>query len=186
MSDTRDKILEIGRRMVQSNGYNALSFREVAAEIGIKSAAVHYHFPTKGDLGGALANKYAQDAQSFCDGLLQSGDTAEKMFRAYTGVFRAALADNNRMCLYGIMAAEYDDLPPGVRVEVDKFTEVNLHFLEALLKRAKPELTSADIGTRALAIFSAIEGAQLVARGRKDITVFDNALAAHQAVGLTF
>ena len=43
------------RAMVQARGYNSLSFRELAKEIGIKSASVHYYFPTKGDLGAALA-----------------------------------------------------------------------------------------------------------------------------------
>lgn len=184
MSDTREKILEIGRRMVQSNGYNALSFRDIANEIGIKSAAVHYHFPTKGNLGAALAKRYTDDAQAFCQGLLASADTPEKVFRDYTGIFRAALSNDNRMCLWGIMAAEYDDLPDEVRAETHHFTETNLRFVTAMMTRAMPKADPAHIEARALAIFSAIEGAQLVARSRKDITLFDKALDAHRSVGL--
>ena len=52
-TDTKQTILEAARRVVQSRGYNALSFRELAKEVGIKSASIHYHFPTKGDLGAA-------------------------------------------------------------------------------------------------------------------------------------
>lgn len=37
-----------GRKMMQTRGYNGLSFRELAKEVGIKSASIHYHFPTKG------------------------------------------------------------------------------------------------------------------------------------------
>jgi TetR/AcrR family transcriptional regulator, transcriptional repressor for nem operon len=184
MSETKDRILEIGRRMVQSNGYNALSFREIALEIGIKSAAVHYHFPTKGDLGAALAKNYTEAAATLFEGLLRSDEKVEKLFADYTAIFRAALTNGNRMCLYGIMAAEYDDLPGGVRVEIDHFTEVNLRFIAALLARSTPIIDRAEAANRALAIFSAIEGAQLVARGRNDITLFDKALEAHRAVGL--
>ena len=184
MSDTREKIMEIARRMVQSNGYNALSFRDVANEIGIKSAAVHYHFPTKGNLGAALAKRYTDDARGFCAGLLESGDDVKKLFRNYTGVFRAALTNGNRMCLYGIMAAEYDDLPDEVRLEVDGFTRANLGFLAALIERSMPDADPAEREARALAIFSAIEGAQLVARGRGDVTLFDRAIDAHRSVGL--
>ncbi|MDF2795086.1 MAG: transcriptional regulator, TetR family [Pseudomonas orientalis] len=49
------------RKMVQTRGYNGLSFRELAKEVGIKSASIHYHFPTKGDLGAALAKRYTED-----------------------------------------------------------------------------------------------------------------------------
>lgn len=182
MSDTKGRILEIGRRMVQSNGYNALSFRDIALEIGIKSAAVHYHFPTKGDLGAALAKDYTDDARTLCESLLQSADPPRTVFDAYLSVFRAALTNGNRMCLYGIMAAEYADLPDPVRAEIDRFTEVNLRFIATMLDRATPEAKGLE--DRALAVFSAIEGAQLVARGRNDIGLYDKALDAHRAIGL--
>ena len=48
--------------------------------------------------------------------------------RKYTDLFRIAL-DNNRMCLCGIMAAEYDALPEAVKVEVRAFADVNVAWL---------------------------------------------------------
>jgi AcrR family transcriptional regulator len=54
-TDMREAVMTAAKATVQSHGYNALSFRELAKEVGIKSASVHYHFPTKGDLGAALA-----------------------------------------------------------------------------------------------------------------------------------
>ncbi len=61
-TDTRETIMRAARAAVQAHGYNALSFRELAKEVGIKSASVHYHFPTKGDLAAALARRYADEA----------------------------------------------------------------------------------------------------------------------------
>jgi TetR/AcrR family transcriptional repressor of nem operon len=89
------------------------------------------------------------------------------------------------MCLYGIMAAEYGDLPPEVRVAVDAFSAANVDWLSRLLAPRHPELDEAALRARALAIFGAIEGAQLVARGRGDIALFDQMLAAYSAAGLT-
>jgi TetR/AcrR family transcriptional regulator, transcriptional repressor for nem operon len=168
---------------VQARGYNALSFRELAKEVGIKSASVHYYFPTKGDLGAALAKRYAEDAVAYLQKLQASkGDLTERM-RAYTAIFRAALANDNRMCLYGIMAAERADLPLEVRTEVDRFVEVNIQWLTEQLAGPKSGGRKSE-QKRALAIFAAIEGAQLVAHGRADITAYDQAIEAYRAAGL--
>jgi TetR/AcrR family transcriptional repressor of nem operon len=175
-TDTRETIMAVAKAMVQSRGYNALSFREIAKDIGVKSASIHYHFPTKADLGSALARRYTDDALASLDRLLETNLDLEAKFARYVGVFRAALLNDNRMCLYGIMAAEYGDLPPEVRVAVDAFSAANVGWLSRLL--------GAD-EARALAIFAAIEGAQLVARGRGDIAVFDQTIAAYRAAGLT-
>ena len=56
-TDTKQAILDVAKARVQARGYNSLSFRELAKEIGVKSASIHYHFSTKGDLGAALARR---------------------------------------------------------------------------------------------------------------------------------
>ena len=174
-TDTRETIMAVGKAMVQARGYNALSFREIAKTVGIKSASIHYYFPTKGDLGAALAKRYTEDAVGYFDSLLAEPLDPETRVQRYIAVFRAALLNDNRMCLYGIMAAEYGDLPLEVRVEVDTFTRANVRWLVQVL---------ASDEARALAVFAAIEGAQLVARGRGDIAVFDQLIAAYRTAGL--
>jgi TetR/AcrR family transcriptional repressor of nem operon len=182
--DTREAILQAGRLAVQAHGYNALSFRELAKEIGIKSASVHYHFPTKGDLAAALAGRYADEAEAFLADLSASGQSHDAVVTAYAGAFRVALANDNRMCLCGIMTAEYDDLPPQARREVDRFARVNTEWLTALLAARRPGEPKDTLQQRAVAIFAAIEGAQLIARGRKDIAAFDDIIETYRAVGL--
>ena len=112
------------------------------------------------------------------------GDDLKTGFAKYTRIFRAALENNNRMCLCGIMTAEYDDLPPEVRVEVDRFTDVNVQWIARMLANADPKANAEALRDRAMAIFSAIEGAQLVARGRNDINIFDQSIRAYGAAGL--
>jgi TetR/AcrR family transcriptional repressor of nem operon len=182
-TDTVEVILKSARATVQARGYNALSFRELAREVGIKSASVHYYFPTKGDLGAALAKRYTEEAAAFLQQLRTSKSDLTDRMRAYTAIFRAALANDNRMCLYGIMAAERADLPAAVRTEVDRFVEVNIQWLSEQLAGQKSASRKSD-QKRALAIFAAIEGAQLVARGRGDITAYDQAIEAYRAAGL--
>jgi len=184
-TDTRETILKAAQATVQAKGYNALSFRELAKEVGIKSASIHYYFPTKGDLGAALARRYTDTAMGYFDKLIADGGPVDETFRRYVAVFRAALQNDNRMCLYGVMAAEYGDLPDAVRLEVDAFSQANVVWLVKLLGPRHPELDETALRDRALAIFAAIEGAQLVARGRGDIAIFDQTMAAYSAAGLT-
>ena len=183
-ADTKQVIMDAARAMVQARGYSGLSFRELAKEVGVKSASIHYHFPTKGDLGAALARRYADEAIEIFDAFLEASPDIGACMRKYTEVFRSALSNNNRMCLCGIMAAEHDDLPAEVRAEVDRFTDVNIRWLIKLLSRGKSKAAAGPIAQRALAIFAAVEGAQLVARGRGDIAVYDQAIEAYRAAGL--
>jgi TetR/AcrR family transcriptional repressor of nem operon len=183
-ADTKQLIMDAAQLTVQALGYNALSFRDLAAEVGVKSSSVHYHFPTKGDLGGALARRYTDSAAAFMDDLLASGSNLDTCLRLYTGAFRAALENDNRMCLCGIMNAEHEALPAEVRVEVDRFTEVNVAWLATLLARATPSASKQSVQEQALAIFAAIGGAQLVARGRGDIGLFDRSIDVYRRAGL--
>jgi TetR/AcrR family transcriptional repressor of nem operon len=184
-TDTREKILKAAQATVQAKGYNALSFRELAKEVGVKSASIHYYFPTKGDLGAELARRYTDTAVGYFEQLIAGDGSIDEIFARYVAVFRAALQNDNRMCLYGVMAAEYGDLPEAVRLAVDAFSEANVTWLVRLLGPRHPELAEADLRDRALAVFAAIEGAQLVARGRGDIAVYDQMIAAYRAAGLT-
>src|ERR1700687_3848448 len=57
--DTAERILDVAERLVQSRGFNAFSYADVAAELGITKAALHYHFAGKAELGEALITRYA-------------------------------------------------------------------------------------------------------------------------------
>ncbi|SAL21053.1 TetR family transcriptional regulator [Caballeronia sordidicola] len=183
-TDTREKIMSVGRLMVQGHGYNALSFREIGKEVGVSSASIHHHFPTKGDLGAALAQRYTEDGIEALGQIIASSRTARDCIDSYAGIFRAALLNDNRMCLVGLMAAEHDDLPVEVRAEVDRFINVNVEWLVEVLSRRRTRAGKEANRQQALAIFAAMEGAQLVARGRGNIALFDQAVAAYRAAGL--
>ncbi len=183
-ADTKENIMAIARLMVQANGYTALSFRDIAAAVGVKSSSVHYHFPTKGFLGAELARRYTQEMNDYLEqSLAESPDAAAFMDR-YTNVFRAALANDNRMCMCGIMAAEHDELPPEVQQEVACFSEVNVLWLSRALALFRKEEPAARLQSHALAIYAAVEGAQLIARSRGDIAVYDHTIDAYRSNGL--
>lgn len=176
--------MAVAKLMVQAHGYNALSFREIGKAIGVSSASIHHHFPTKGDLGAALASRYTDDGSEWLAKLLAESKDPHKCLTGYIAIFRAALSNENRMCLVGLMSAEYDDLPAEVRTQVDRFTDVNIEWLSEVLSFRKSKAAEHEIQHHALATFAAIEGAQLVARGRGDIATYDRAIDAYRASGL--
>ncbi|WP_338034486.1 TetR/AcrR family transcriptional regulator [Herbaspirillum rhizosphaerae] len=177
--------MSAARKTVQAHGYSALSFRDLAAEVGIKSASVHYHFPTKGDLGAAIARRYTDDGIAYLSELMAGYKDQRSCLKKYTDIFRAALIDDNRMCLCGIMSAEHEDLPPEVSAEVDRFNAVNIDWITTLLslEQADPKQKKA-LRHRALGIFAAIGGAQLLARGQNDVAVYDEVLDSYRVAGL--
>ena len=184
-NDTKERILDAARLTVQAHGYGGLSFRELAKAVGIKSASIHYYFPSKGELGGALAERYTSTFAEYLDSLLGEGLDQETCIRKYTDVFRNTLLNENRMCLGGMMAAEHDELPVKVQVEVVKFSEMNVRWLvKVLLLPNKTRAGAATIKHRALAIFAAVQGAQLVARGRNDVSAYDRIVDAYRSAGL--
>jgi len=171
------------RATVQQHGYNGLSFRELAKDVGIKSASIHYYFPSKGELGAALARRYSEEAQALFDSFLLETADPSSWLRSYTAVFRMALEKDNRMCLCGIMGAEYDELPDAVKAEVSAFADVNVAWLNKVLTKLGVTKGQAS-RDRAAAIYASVIGAQLVARSRNDISLFDQVIDTYHSTGL--
>lgn len=180
MLDTRDEILSAAKAVAQSHGYNGLSFRELAKAVGVKSASIHYHFPTKGDLGAALARRYREDARA----ILGEPDDPHASLAKYVAIFRMALERDNRMCLCGLMAAEYDDLPDAVKTEVTGFADDNVAWLSRVLSLLDPSRPSEAVNQHAFAIYAAIGGAQLTARGRGSLAIYDSIIEGYRRSGL--
>jgi TetR/AcrR family transcriptional repressor of nem operon len=162
-----DEIMDAAERRIRESGYNGFSFRDIAADVGVKSASVHHHFPTKAALAAAVAHRYA-DRFLAAVGKTRKGETVA----AWRDAFRRALQEDGRMCLCGMLGAETGALPPEVAAEARRFFEQGA---ECLARAQGGEETAArDAGLRVLAT---LEGAMLVARAMGDPAVFDQATA---------
>jgi TetR/AcrR family transcriptional repressor of nem operon len=171
------------RRSAQAHGYSGLNFRDLASEVGIKAASIYHHFPSKADLGAAVAKRYWEDTSAELEAMLvQEGDPARCLHR-YPQIFRRSLASGNRLCLCSFMSAEYDDLPEPVKKEVQAFTDVNVTWLSKVLG-ASGVVSPEESEKRARAIFAAVSGAQLMARSRSDISLFDALIDSFRVSGL--
>lgn len=182
-ANAKEKILAAARRTAQAHGYGGLNFRDLAQDVGIKHASIYYHFPTKADLGVAVARRYWEDTAAVLDDISEQAADPLESLRRYPDTFRKALQTDNRICLCSFMAAESDDLPEGVKAEIRTFGEVNVAWLGRMLSAAG-SLDAGEAEQRARAIFAAIAGAQLVARSRADVAVYDALIDGYRAAGL--
>ncbi|MDR3464823.1 MAG: TetR/AcrR family transcriptional regulator [Xanthobacteraceae bacterium] len=180
---SREAILAAARRSAQAHGFGGLNFRDLADAVGIKAASIYHHFPSKADLGAAVARRYWQDTAAHLDAMLEATPDPVRCLHQYPSVFRASLESGNRLCLCSFMAAEYDDLPEAVKKEVQAFADVNVAWLSRVLTAAGV-VSPQQSEPRARAIFAAVAGAQLMARSRADVSLFDALIESYRAAGL--
>src|SRR5215475_4361685 len=169
--NAKEAILAAARRAAQAHGYGGLNFRDIGAEVGIKAASIYHHFPSKADLGAAVAKRYWENTAANLDALSATTGDPVKALKAYPGLFRRSLEEDNRICLFSFMGAEYDDLPDTVKTEVQTFADLNIAWLAKTLAAAS--IPPEKCETQACAIFAAVAGAQLMARSRADLSLFD-------------
>jgi len=183
--DTRTRVLDVAERLVQTRGFNGFSYADISVEVGISKASLHYHFPTKAELVGCLVERYEHDFHLAVSRIDNSHDHALDRLKAYSEIYvRVLKAD--RMCLCGMLAADYTTLPDVIQKRVLKFFQFNEDWLTSALSRgrARKEITFAGKPSEAAHLLvSTLEGAMLLARAHKDIARF-RLLAASLLKGL--
>ncbi|MEO0510938.1 MAG: TetR/AcrR family transcriptional regulator [Verrucomicrobiota bacterium] len=165
MPDTRSKILDTAEAMVRAGGYNGFSFREIASLVGIKSASVHHHFPTKEALTLEVARRYHENFFAALGAPRPAGHDPEAQLGLYCQVFKEAFQISNRACLCGVLASEAEQLPNSVKDAVVAFVEANIAWLEQALEKSPNDTKSRK---RAELVYTALEGAMGVASLQQD------------------
>ena len=119
MNETAERLMGLAEAHIRDAGYGGFSFRDLAAELGIKSASVHHHFPTKATMAAAVARRYGD---RFLEAVAtRPGESSEEAISVYRSAFRAALDRDGRMCLCGVLGAEAGGLPVEVAEEIRAF-----------------------------------------------------------------
>jgi TetR/AcrR family transcriptional repressor of nem operon len=175
--DTATQILDVAERLVQVRGFNGFSYADIAAELKITKAALHYHFAGKAELGDALVARYGARFAEALAGVEERTAEASARLDAYADLYLGVLREQ-RMCLCGMMAAEYETLPTAMQDAVVRFFDENEQWLARVLEQGRKEGTLTFTGPpreTARMIVSGLEGAMLVARPLGDITRFQNA-----------
>jgi TetR/AcrR family transcriptional repressor of nem operon len=172
-------VLDVAERLIQTRGFNGFSYADVAAEVGITKASLHYHFPTKADLGLSLVQRYQETFEGSLAGLARAGGDTRALLEGYAAIYRSVLR-KDRMCLCGMLAAEHSTLPTPMQRALQAFFDANERWLAGVLEagRRTGELKlAAAAREEARLLVAGLEGALLVARSYGDPRRFQDAAA---------
>jgi len=175
--ETRTEILDAAERLVQVRGFNGFSYADIATELDLTKASLHYHFAGKAELGRALIERYTDRFGRALDEIEAAGGTAPAKLAAYAEIYAAVLRDR-RMCLCGMLAADYDTLAEPMRAAVVDFFDRNEAWLVRVLEQGEREGTlrlSGSASEAAQTLVSGLEGAMLIARPYGDMSRFESA-----------
>lgn len=170
VADTAERALDVAEQLVQVRGFNGVSYADVAGELGVTKAALHYHFATKAELGEALINRYTTRFEAALESIDEGGIDAPSKISAYAGIYLDVLRQQ-RMCLCGMLAAEYQTLPLPMQQAILRFFDINETWLERVLNEGQHAGTLRHRGSArsaAQVVISTLEGAMLVARLHDD------------------
>jgi len=174
MSDVKAAIMDAAERRMQQAGFAGFSFREIAADVGIKSSSVHYHFPTKEDLAAAVIRRWAEYTSELIDKELEKDPDP---VRVWTKAFRGTAFSEARMCPCTVLGAASQNLPEPVAKEVKGF-----------FKMCQGKLVAEGLSPgNAAEVLSTITGALVLANALGDTAEYDRAtrdLLRHRAVAL--
>jgi len=173
MSDTLERLMDAAESDIRLRGYHAVSFRDLADQLGIKSSSVHYYFRAKENMGLALVQRYEERFFAAVEAKAAKSKTPDKRVRAFAQVYRDELVSSDRICLCGMLGAESCGLPPTLAAAVASFFRCNIDWL---IKKLPRDLPLAQRRKRANHIVAALQGAMTLASSLGDHKVFDNTI----------
>lgn len=161
---TREEILRTAARLFQSRGYNGFSYAHIAEALGVRPAAIHYHFRGKADLGVAVAERFRTRWQRFRDA---SADASPKdRLRALHDMY-LRLAERRLSCPIAVVHAELDAVPEAVREATVEVLDELVTWLEEALESGRAAGDFCFEGgarPRALVLLSLAQGSLQLAR----------------------
>ncbi len=171
MTNTKTKILDLAEQLTQTRGFNGFSYLDLADEIGIKAASIHYYFRSKDDLAVALVERTHQSHSQIFEDMNSAVNTPKKRLEAVIEYFQN-YAVNKKFCLCGMMAAELQSVSP----RVSKLLDVYFTGYQAWLAQQFKEMGHKNAKLLAVRFLSGLEGSLLLARLRNDPKIVHDAL----------
>lgn len=131
--DTRKDILNTAEQFLQLRGYNGFSYHHISAELGVRNAAVHYHFPSKADLGAAVVRRFRENFRWWREQLEARAASGAERIEAFLDL-DARYASERKVCPLGVVGVEFAGLPPEMCREADQLLDDVVDYLQAALE----------------------------------------------------
>lgn len=168
---TLDRLLDAAEGRIRRNGFNGFSFRDLAGDVGIRSASVHHYFPTKADLGVAVAERYTERIMALLGDPRDPARAPADLLAALIAAHRRTLVEGGMLCLASVLGAESADLPDIVCAQTRRFVGLMLDWIAAVIRRQG--VADAAAQADAARLLARIHGAMLLAHTMQRPDLFD-------------
>jgi len=177
---TRDQILDAAARLIHLRGYHGTSLDDVLRESGVGKGNFYYYFRSKEDLGFAIIDRVVE---RFLERTLEPAfvdPTADPLDQVRAFLDRLLEVQRQRNCVGGCpmgnLACELSDVHEGFRQRLaDIFERWRVMLATTLECGRESGRLRADLDAASAAGFvvAALEGAILMAKVTKDISVME-------------
>lgn len=167
LSDTRHRIIDKAADLLMRHGYNGFSYRDISSHLGVKNAAVHYHFPAKADLALALVNEYRQILRDQTSEFMAYGGDALPQLEGLFRFTEQQFCNGRCICPLGAFAVDFSDLPDQVREGMEAFMADSVQWFTKVLETGREQdefRFEGDAASKALSILAGLSGARQMAR----------------------
>ena len=165
--NTRQQIIDQAFQLMLQRGLNGFSYRDISEPLGVKNAAIHYHFPNKSDLIRALIEENHQTLRERTSEFMAYGGPARPQLEGLISFTMHQFQNGRPVCMIGALAIDYDDLDEDIRQANDQFMMDSAKWLTRVLEtgRSQEEFTFEGCAERkAVSILATIQGARQLAR----------------------
>ena len=131
---TRESIIRIGDELIRGQGFNAFSFYDISARLGIKNASVHYHFPAKTDLGLAVVQKHIAELDKL--DLSVKGKSPLVQLKAFLNIYTHTRV-GNRICIVGALASDLNTVEALIAKELKILANKIIAWLTDILEEGR-------------------------------------------------
>lgn len=177
--DTKEKIINCALKLVLANGFNAFSYADIAEDIGIRKASIHYHFPSKADLGLALINSYRQNFVDILSAPENANLNPKEIIYSYIEYWRHCIETREKpVCLMVILSSELPSLPNEMVAPIGEY----FAFTELWLAGVFAQFYNTNIESetiRACEFLAILHGAMLSARAQNNPNLFTKIMHRH-------
>jgi len=173
---TDRQILDAAQYLMQVRGYNAFSYADIADQVGVRKATIHYHFQSKAELARAVVARYRVETRAMMAALDRETADPRRRIERYIALYEQMVHGGPRICLCAMLSAETPTLPAAVQAEVRGFFVDHEAWLGGVLEAAASAGALCRSGPNegeARLLLAGIDGAMLAARVHGDPARFD-------------
>jgi len=166
-NNTKELILDAAEALLQDRGFSAFSYHHVAQQLGVKNAAIHYHFPSKADLGTALIRRYRERFRDYTRTLERENADPVSKLECYFAIPASYLQNGRKICPLGILEAEFNAIPEPMQLESRLLDKEMRDWLAGVIEEGRGlgvfSFEGSAVG-KVLVVVAALQGVLQIAR----------------------